>query len=174
MGLVACNECGASVSEKALACPHCGNPIGGPVGVSRKPGWGFEWRTRAEVLGWPVVHVAVGRDERTGRLRVAKGIIAIGQFGIGLVTIAQFGLGLVFGFGQCVGGILAIGQVALGISFGLGQFATGITAIGQLALGKYVLAQVGYGEHVWSTKVRDPVAVEYFRGIWNAITDALR
>jgi len=173
MSLVPCNECGGSVSEKARACPHCGNPMG-PAGSTGKPGWGFEWRTQAEVLGWPLIHVAIGRNERTGKLRVAKGIVAVGQFAVGLVTIAQFGIGLLFGFGQLVGGIIAVGQVALGIYFGLGQFATGITVIGQLALGKYVLAQVGFGEHVWSTKVRDQEAVEYFHRLWNTIRGFLR
>ena len=78
---------------------------------------------------------AFGRHPQTGKLLVEKGIIAIGQFGIGFITIAQFGVGL----------LLGVGQAALGLHFGLGQFATGITAIGQLALGKWVLAQAGAG-----------------------------
>ena len=27
MALIECPECGREVSDKALACPHCGNPI---------------------------------------------------------------------------------------------------------------------------------------------------
>jgi len=152
-----CPECGAEISSKARQCPQCGHP------VYR----GFEWKSRASVLGYPLVHVAFGRSKETGRLLVAKGVVAIGQFGIGAITFAQFGIGFVFGFGQCVLGTIAVGQLALGISFGLGQLATGLTAIGQVALGRHVLAQIGIGQYVWSPKVRDPEAVEHFRAIWD-------
>ncbi len=132
-----------------------------------RPLWrGFQWRSKAEILGWPLIHVAIGRDKETGKLLIARGIIAIGQFGIGLITIAQFGIGFVFAFGQFTGGLVAVGQLALGVYFGLGQLATGVTAIGQFALGQYVLAQVGFGEHVWSTKTKDPLALEYFKNLW--------
>lgn len=26
MGLILCNECNKEISEKAITCPHCGNP----------------------------------------------------------------------------------------------------------------------------------------------------
>ena len=35
MALAKCRECGQSVSDKALACPHCGAP--NPVAVTNKP-----------------------------------------------------------------------------------------------------------------------------------------
>ncbi|NQU08236.1 MAG: hypothetical protein HQ583_06715 [Candidatus Abyssubacteria bacterium] len=166
MALTGCPECGGSISEKALSCPHCGNPMKPAAEYAGHPYWrGYEWKSQARILGWPLVHVAWGRDRETGRLLVAKGIIAIGQFGVGLITIAQFGIGFLFAFGQFTGGWLAIGQFALGVYFGLGQFATGMTAIGQFAFGEYVLAQMGYGKYVWSTKIRDPEAIEYFRSL---------
>ena len=31
MALIQCPECGKEVSDKALACPNCGNPIAAPV-----------------------------------------------------------------------------------------------------------------------------------------------
>lgn len=172
MALIGCPECGAAISDNALACPQCGYPIKPIADATHLPHpyWrGFEWKSEWEILGWPLVHVAVGRDKRTGKLLVAKGIIAVGQFGIGLITIAQFGIGILFAFGQFTGGLLAVGQLALGIYFGLGQFATGATAIGQFAFGEYVLAQVGYGKYVWSTKVKDPQAIEYFRNLWDSV-----
>ena len=113
------------------------------------------------------MHVAIGRNKETGKLMVARGIIAIGQFAVGLITIAQFGVGILFGFGQFVGGLTAIGQFAAGYYFALGQFAAGMTAIGQFAFGKYVLAQVGYGRYVWSTKLKDPQAVLHFTNLWD-------
>jgi hypothetical protein len=177
MAFIICPECQRGISEKAIACPHCGYPLSEPPppvevivdGRSRKRGWGFEWRSKAQLLGLPLVHVAIGRDPKTLKMRVAKGIVAIGQFGFGFITIAQVGVGLVFGFGQAVAGLVAIGQLALGVQFGLGQLATGATAIGQFAFGTYVLAQLGAGTHVWSAKVRDPQAVEHFTALWSAV-----
>jgi hypothetical protein len=137
--------------------------------VERNLAWGYEYRSEAEIFGWPVIHVAFGKDADTGKIITAKGIIAIGQFGVGLITIAQFGIGLLFGLGQGVAGIVAVGQFAVGLYFGLGQLATGITAVGQIALGQYVLAQLGLGQHIWSTGRRDPEAVEYFTNLWQTV-----
>ena len=169
MALTSCPECGGEVSDQAEACPHCGFPLKAEQQAPPPPRryWGWEWKSKARILDWPLVHVAIGRDRKTGKLLVAKGVIAIGQFAFGLITIAQFGIGAVFGFGQFVGGAYAIGQVALGVNFGLGQLATGITAIGQFAFGKYVLAQIGIGKYVWSTTVKDPEAVEHFATLWH-------
>ncbi len=172
MALITCPECGASVSDKAATCPKCGYPMKPAADLTlmaRRFLWGFEWKSKTEFLGWPLVHVAVGRSKETGKLLVAKGIIAIGQFAVGVITIAQFGIGILFGLGQFVGGIITIGQFALGIYFGLGQFATGITAIGQIAFGWYIRAQTGYGKYVWSVKVKNTQAIEYFRGLWHSV-----
>ena len=169
-----CPQCGLKIGN-APSCPRCGYAAGPPTEtqsaeatLSRRR-WGFEWKSSVEIMGWPLIHIAIGRNRETGKLMVAKGIIAIGQFAIGVITIAQFGVGALFAFGQFTGGLIAIGQVALGGYFGLGQFATGVTVIGQLALGKYVLAQLGFGEHVWSAEAKDPVAVRYFTGLWDTL-----
>jgi hypothetical protein len=130
-----------------------------------KSKWGFEYKTKTKVFGLPLVHIAFGLNHETGKPLVARGIIAIGIFAIGLITIAQFGIGILLGFGQFTTGIFAIGQFALGVYFGLGQFATGITAIGQFAFGKYVLAQFGCGKYAWTSIVKNPQALEYFRNI---------
>jgi hypothetical protein len=145
MVLIQCEECGGNVSDKAFACPKCGHPVGGR-GYPPFVGWwfGYEWKSEAEIFGLPLVHVAIGWNTKTGRLHVAKGIIAIGQFGIGLVTIAQFGIGLLFAAGQFVGGTYAIGQFALGLVFGLGQFATGARAIGQFTYSRNILSQLNH------------------------------
>jgi len=171
MALINCPECRASISEKAVVCPKCGHPMKqiAPLTLAtRRFLWGFEWRTKTEMFGLPLIHIAIGRNKETGRLMMAKGIIAIGQFGIGVITIAQFGIGILFGLGQFVGGIFAVGQLALGGYFGLGQFATGVTAIGQFAFGWYVRAQLGYGKYIWSTQVMDSQAVEFFYDLWQS------
>jgi len=146
--LVNCPECDEEVSDQAAACPYCGYPIRPqpPVVVEqpvRRPG--FEWKSRLRVGRWPLVHVAFGWNQETGRLHVARGVIAIGQFAVGApVAVAQF---------------------ALGILFGLGQFATGLVAVGQVAFGHYVRAMAGYGRHVWSASIQDAEAVRFFRNL---------
>lgn len=127
--------------------------------------WGFEWKTKLSILGLPLVHIAIGRNRLTGKLLVAKGIIAIGQFAIGVIVIAQFGLGLFVGLGQFATGLFAIAQFALGVYFGLGQFATGFICIAQFGVGGYVLAQIGYGKYVWSMTVKNLQALDYFKNL---------
>jgi len=155
MPLIKCPECNADISDKAVSCPGCGHPMQAMADLTRMAKlacWGYEWKSKIEISGWPLIHVAVGRNKKTGKLLVAKGIIAIGQFAIGVITIAQFGIGILFGLGQFITGVLAIGQ-----------FVFGGTVIGQFAIGYYVLAQVGFGQYIWSVKLKDPQAIEYFR-----------
>lgn len=102
---------------------------------------GYEWRTKGEVFGLPLVHIAFGRDQKTGKLLIAKGI-AVGQFAAGVVAIGQFAIGLLFGLAQFALGMFAVAQFAVGVMFGLGQFAAGQTAIGQFAVGEYVFCQI--------------------------------
>jgi len=98
---------------------------------------GYEWKSRAEILGLPWVHIAVGRDQNTGKFLVAKGVIAIGQFAVGVVAIGQFAFG-----------VFAVAQFAVGIAYGLGQLAVGMTAIGQVAVGRDILCQIGLGQNL--------------------------
>lgn len=140
------------------SCPYCG---GLRVQDGKGSGTGVDWKSAATIMGYPLVHVAWGRDE-AGRLRVARGIVAVGQFAIGIITVAQFGVGVAFGLGQFMIGIVAIGQVGLAALFGAGQFATGYVAIGQCVLGYYGIAQLGLARFLWSPGSHDPEAVRYF------------
>ncbi|NLH99135.1 MAG: zinc ribbon domain-containing protein [Chthonomonadales bacterium] len=142
--LTSCRSCKREVSTDAVACPHCGAPF---PGRRQWTGWGYEYRSRAQIRGWPLVHIAFGRDQN-GKRRVARGVIAIGQFGVGAITIAQFGVGLVFGFGQFVVAPLAIGQFALGL-LAAGQFGIGVLAgAGQIATGLFAAGMKAFG--VWT------------------------
>jgi hypothetical protein len=165
MGLGTCGECESEVSVDAFSCPVCGAPR---PADQKWNGWGYEWKSKAEIGGWPLVHVAVGLTKER-KLRVAKGIIAIGLFGVGLVTIALVGVGLLFAMGMVVCGITAVGQIAVGALFGMGQITTGYVAIGQIAMGKYALGQVGVGEYVYSMARKDPEALEFFKRLWEWI-----
>ena len=168
MSLINCPECNERISDQAFSCPKCGHPRLAQSVVGWRS-WGFEWKSKQQLFGWPLIHFTVGFDKKTGRLAVSRGIIAVGQFGIGAITFAQFGIGIVFGLGQFMGGFCAVGQFAMGILFGLGQIATGITAIGQFGFGQYVRAMVGIGQYLWTMKIKDPVAVEYFQRLFDIL-----
>ncbi|MCX7957507.1 MAG: hypothetical protein N3B13_00475 [Deltaproteobacteria bacterium] len=158
MKMYPCRVCKNIVAVEAEICPHCG---------AKKPanhlydGTGIDYKSSIELFGYPLIHIAFGKD-RNGHLRVAKGIIAIGQFGIGLITFAQFGIGILFGFGQFIVGITAIAQVAITLLFGIGQLATGYITIGQIVIGYYGLAQAGFAKYIWTAKYKDPEAVIFF------------
>lgn len=173
MALVNCPECSQPVSDTAPVCVHCGYRLRPAAPVAGRTAWGFEWRSKAQVYGLPLVCVAIGRDPETRKLRVARGVIAIGQFAVGLVTIAQFGVGLLFGFGQLMLGSVVAAQFAGGLFFGLGQVATGYIAIGQFAVGEYVRAQLAYGQYVWAGVRQDPQAVALFGRLWDAVRGLL-
>jgi len=111
---------------------------------------GFEWKSKASIFRIPLIHVAFGRDAR-GKLRVAKGVIAVGQFAVGLITVAQVGLGVFFAFGQFVCGLAVAGQIA-----------AGFVAIGQVVAGMYGLCQVGWAKYIWSPDRVDLEAVALF------------
>ncbi len=121
---------------------------------------GFEWRTRASSFGFPLICIAFGRDPN-GRLRIARGLLAVGQFAYGGIVIAQFGAGIVT-VSQFAVGLLAFGQLALGILLGLGQLSTGVMAIGQVVWGLYGLCQVGWAKYMWSPYRTDMEAVSMF------------
>jgi hypothetical protein len=139
-GMMPCRTCRRDVSVEARSCPHCGAPF---PARQEWNGVGFEWKSKAMVRGLPLVHVAVGRDAQ-GRLRVAKGVVAVGQFARGGLVVAQFGAGAIAGIGQFVVapisisqfsvGLIAVGQFAFGLLFGLGMVATGLWATGLMVL----------------------------------------
>ena len=134
-----------------------------------------EFKSHAIFFGLPLLHYTRGKCPETGKRVVAKGVIAVGRLAMGIlaighasfgvIAIGQLGLGLLLGLGQGATGLYAIGQAAIGLMFGLGQMATGEIAIGQVAYGTYVLAQVGYGDYVWSMNRADPEAVLFFKSL---------
>jgi len=132
-----------------------------------------EFTSHSKIGSLPLIHYTYGVCPETGRRKVAKGIIAVGGIAMGIIGIGQlsFGIfsfgqlsfGLLFALAQAAFGFVAIGQLAVAALFALGQFAAGYIAIGQFAIGYYVLAQVGYGTHVWSVKIKDIEAIEFFK-----------
>jgi hypothetical protein len=123
-----CRECNHRVSAQAVACPGCGAPH---PAREKWDGYGFEYKSQSTFLGWPLVHISF--KYRPNRVPVvARGIIAIGQFGVGLVNISQFGIGL-----------FSLSQFTVA-GYALAQFAAAYACIAQIGI--YV--EQGYGQFV--------------------------
>ncbi|MGC8907604.1 MAG: hypothetical protein ACP5M0_09185 [Desulfomonilaceae bacterium] len=129
---------------------------------------GFEWKTQRTLFGLPLVCIAFGRDEK-GKIRVARGVVAVGQVAIGAVAIGQFGVGVIFSCGQAVCGLFALGQLAAGFG-AVGQVALGYLALGQIALGVYAMAQIGWGTFLWSGDRQDMEVLSVFYTIKMILT----
>lgn len=124
-----CRECQHQVSEQAFACPQCGAPY---PAREAWDGWGYEYKSGVTIAGLPLVHISF-KYRPNRRPVVARGVIAIGQFGCGVVCIAQFGIGLV-----------SISQFTVA-AFAIAQFAVAYTLIAQFGL---YLAE-GHGQLVF-------------------------
>lgn len=123
-----CRECDRDVSEQAISCPGCGAPY---PARETWDGWGFEYRSKATLLGLPLLHISF--KFRPNRVPVpARGIIAIGQFACGVFTLSQFGLGVV-----------SVSQFTIA-GYAVAQFAVAYSLVAQLGL--YV--HEGHGQMV--------------------------
>jgi len=167
MTLVNCPECDKEISDKALMCPNCGFAAGNRLFV-------YEYRSKRELFGLPLVPMYIGIvyglgiNPLTGRFRVAKGIIAIGNIAIGGVAIGGLSLGIL-SFGGLALGLAAFGGAAVGLLLAMGGMAIGLVAIGGGAVGYYALGGGAWGTHAIGGNVQDPEAVEFFKrflGSW--------
>jgi tRNA A-37 threonylcarbamoyl transferase component Bud32 len=150
---------------------------------------GYEYRSKRTLWGLPLVHIATGLDPATGRLRVAKGIIAIGDRAVGVIALGGAALGVIavgggaIGLlalgGGAIGLLLALGGGALGgIAVGggaaglvaLGGGAAGYIAYGGEAAGYYAKGMQAHGVYVESLTRRDPEAVAFFQ-TWPSMED---
>ena len=156
MALMNCPECEREVSDRAMACPHCGYPLRGTCG--------YEYRSARTLFGLPLVHVVSGNpwDPVTGRPRIAKGIIAIGPIAVGGLALGGASFG-VFSFGGAAVGIVAFGGVAIGVLLALGGLAIGAVAIGGGAIGYYAFGGGALGVHALGGNVQDPNMLEFLR-----------
>jgi len=101
-----------------MACPNCGAPF---PAKDKWDGWGFEYKSKANLLGLPLLHISF--KYKPNRVPVpARGVIAIGQFACGIVTVSQFGLG-----------VISISQFTVAL-YALAQFALAYSLVAQLGI----------------------------------------
>ena len=132
---------------------------------------GGEYRSTRQLFGLPLLHVVSGIDPKTGRARLARGIIAIGGRAEGVLAIGGQAIGVIAVGGLAVGGLafggMAIGVVALGggalaLMLALGGLAVAPLALGGLAVGCVALGGHGIGLHVFDSTTRDSYARTFF------------
>lgn len=135
--------------------------------------FGYEYKSKATLFGLPLLHVAMGTDPVTGKRRIAKGFIAIGDMAKGVLAFGGVAMGGicmggvavgVLPVGGCALGLLSVGGLGLGLLYAYSGLAVAPIAMGGLALGYYSSGGAAFGVHPWGGNAHtDPVAAEFFR-----------
>ncbi len=136
--------------------------------------FGREYRSKAEIFGWPLLHIAFGIDAKTGKRKVAQGVIAIGDTAVGGLAIGGGAYGVIacgglaagvisFG-GVSIGLLLAIGGCALG-NLAFGGLAIGTVAVGGCAVGYYAFGGSVFGAFTVSGAHQNPEALKLFENL---------
>lgn len=126
-----CRVCQKPVADNAFACPGCGAPF---PARPEWTGWGIEYKSKTKILGIPLIHISFKYHPRTFLPIPARGIISIGQVGIGVINISQFGVGIV-----------SISQITFGL-FAVAQFGIASSLIAQFGL----YLNRGYGQFIYN------------------------
>lgn len=151
MALIECPECGNQISEKAIYCPMCGY-----TEKSAGAFYCFEYISKKKLFGLPLVHIVLGPalDPATGKIRVAKGIIAIGRIAMGVFAIGGLAIGII-ALGGLALGLAVVGGVAIGLLFAAGGLAVGFIALGGCAIGYYAIGGGAFGVHALGGNAQD-------------------
>jgi len=94
----------------------------------------YEYRSAATLFGLPLVHIAHSHDPEGKRMRVASGVIAIGDIAIGGVAIGAFSFGGIT-FGGLSVGLVSFGGVVLGLLTAMAGVGFGGFSVSSLAFG---------------------------------------
>lgn len=114
--------------------------------------YGREFKSKTEFLGWPLVHVAFGLDARTGKRKIAKGWLAIGDIAFGGIALGGAAVGGV-ACGGAAAGLFAFGGLSIGLLLAIGGAAFGGVALGGLAVGTFAVGGFALGYFAYGDQV---------------------
>jgi len=158
------------VSDRAAACPGCGHPLS-PQGPPQRPAggypypyyWGgYEYKSKRTLFGLPLLHIAQGFTSE-GKIRVAKGFIAVGNVAVGVIAIGGASIGVLSFAGAGIG-IVCFAGLAAGVICGVGGVAIGYIAVGGIAIGAYAVGGLCVGPH---TIYNDPHMMRYLEKMFH-------
>ena len=138
---------------------------------------GGEYRSKITIGGIPLLHIAWGKDLKTGKPRIARGIIAVGDIAHGAFAFGGVAKGG-FAFGGLAIGIVAIGGLGVGVIslsgmalallFAYGGFAIAPVAIGGVTAGYFAMGGLAFGNYTLSADTYSREANEFFQG-WSIV-----
>lgn len=157
--------------------------------LPRWEGIGYEYKSRARIGSWPLIHIAFSKDAQTGKATRAKGIIAIGMHAKGVIALGIFAYGLfawgvvsigLLAMGVVCAGLLSSGVVAVGLTAAHGVFVTAPVALGVVPAGYIAAGVKAAGVHVAGVVGEiDPLAAkigdQWLSPVmkWNSIINAV-
>ena len=151
-GKAMCRDCIATDTPRLL-CRTC----------SSQPMFGFEYRSEMSIGNLPLVHVCTGVNPVTGRPKVARGVIAIGNIAVGIFALGGLSLGFFSVGGLSIGILGAVGGAALGLGVSFGGLAVGSVAVGGAAIGyTYALGGAAIGPSIIDGRQCDEAARAFF------------
>ena len=114
----------------------------------------YEYKSKRTLFGLPLVHINMGFG-----LRVARGIIAVGNISIGVLSVGGLALGLFSFGGLALGLLLVLAGVGVG-TVALGGLAVGVLAVGGFALGWFAWGGIACGVYsVGGVAIASKVAI---------------
>lgn len=105
---------------------------------------GFEYKSKRMLFGLPWVHVCFLYSRH--RIKVAKGIIAIGSISVGFFSIGILSFGLI-SLGALALGLFSLGAISLG-AIAIGSIAIGFLAAGAISIGFYSLGSIAIAKEI--------------------------